>query len=183
MNRCDKPVSARLDLRQLCRDHFIAYCYSRLDEIGMELRRNLDDANSESLRQFLQDCVEQITVLAHTRSDLDNLERAKMLDIALWASDLGRRIRRSPRQSASVRVRISGSGELAAWEEETRTRVISRHGASLTCRHAVRRGDVLHIMRCDNDRRIQARVVWTESLGPKGLEIGVEFIEPGDFWQ
>jgi hypothetical protein len=140
------------------------------------------DTENDSMRDFLQECVERVTVLAHTRNDLQNIERAQLLDIALWASDIGRRIRRSSRRSASIPVRISSVGMMQSWQEDTRTLVISQHGASLLTSRPVRIGERIEIARRDAERRGVARVVWANPQRSGGSEIGIEILDCGDFW-
>jgi hypothetical protein len=57
--------------------------------------------------------------------------------------DLSRRLRRSPRKVASIPVRLHCEEPERFREEETETRVLSRHGASLECQQPAEPGEML----------------------------------------
>src|SRR5258707_15064878 len=87
----------------LCRRHFIDICYSRLERYE-ELReqRGLSLIGAEAMRRFIHECSRQADEIEHTATDLDNLDRAKLLHIILTASELGRFLRRRPQKVAGI---------------------------------------------------------------------------------
>jgi len=121
-------------------------------------------------------------VMAHSAAPLDNLERAQLLDIALWATEITRRVRRSPRIEMAMAVRVAGHGPVGEWIEETCTRMVSRHGAALTCQSLAHVGDEIEITRMDNGVTARAKIVWRHAEEGARPEIGVEFLDSTTFW-
>jgi hypothetical protein len=85
---CGRPAMSSLELKQLCVDHFIARCYERLNECRANRYSDPDEATSVSMDRFLHSCAQQAASLVHPIRGLDNLERARLFDILLWASEL-----------------------------------------------------------------------------------------------
>jgi hypothetical protein len=85
---CGRPAMSSLDLKELCVDHFIAHCYERLNECNANRFADPDEAASVSIDRFLLSCAQQAAGLVHPMRGLDNLERARLFDILLWASEL-----------------------------------------------------------------------------------------------
>jgi hypothetical protein len=99
---CGRPAMSSLELKHLCVDHFIARCYERLNECSANRFADPDEATSVSIDRFLHSCAQQAAGLVHPMRGLDNLERARLFDILLWASELAakRGIACSARKSA-----------------------------------------------------------------------------------
>src|SRR5271156_4787636 len=85
---CGRPAMCSLELRHLCVDHFIARCYERLNECSANRFADPDEAASVSIDRFLLSSAQQAAGLVHPMRGLDNLERARLFDILLWASEL-----------------------------------------------------------------------------------------------
>jgi len=85
---CGRPAMCSLEVRHLCVDHFIARCYERLNECSANRFADPDEAASVSIDRFLLSCAQQAAGLVHPMRGLDNLERARLFDILLWASEL-----------------------------------------------------------------------------------------------
>jgi hypothetical protein len=85
---CGRPAMSSLDLKHLCVDHFIARCYERLNECSANRFADPGEAASVSIDRFLHSCAQQAAGLVHPMRGLDNLERARLFDILLWASEL-----------------------------------------------------------------------------------------------
>lgn len=77
-----------LELKHFCVDHFIARCYDRLNQCGANRFADPDEPASVSIDRFLHSCTQQAAGLVHPMRGLDNLERARLFDILLWASEL-----------------------------------------------------------------------------------------------
>ena len=69
-------------------DHFIAQCYERLSHCNASPFADPGAAESVSIDRFLHSCAQQAASLVHPIRGLDNLERARLFDILLWASEL-----------------------------------------------------------------------------------------------
>jgi hypothetical protein len=85
---CGRPAMCSLELRHFCVDHFIARCYERLSHCSANRFADPDEAASVSIDRFLHSCAQQAAGLVHPMRGLDNLERARLFDILLWASEL-----------------------------------------------------------------------------------------------
>jgi hypothetical protein len=87
-DNCGRPAMSSLELKHLCVDHFIARCYERLNECNANRFADPGEAASVSIDRFLHSCAQQAAGLVHPMRGLDNLERARLFDILLWASEL-----------------------------------------------------------------------------------------------
>jgi hypothetical protein len=85
---CGRPATSSLELKHFCVDHFIARCYERLSACSANRFADPDEAASVSIDRFLHSCAQQSAGLVHPMRGLDNLERARLFDILLWASEL-----------------------------------------------------------------------------------------------
>src|SRR5258706_10118448 len=129
---CDQIAGTTLEGEVLCRSHFISVCYAQLERYDeMQKTHRLSVSDAESVRRFINQCSRQADEIEHKTKDLDNLDRARLLHIILWANELGRHLRRSPRKVASIPVRLCCDKLGSAWQQETQTLLLSRHGASL----------------------------------------------------
>jgi hypothetical protein len=183
MPDCERPVAATLHTRGFCREHFLAACYKELEGATQRVHENsFNEPAAEALRHFLAECTRQATDIAQSAKDLDNLGRARLLDILMWASDLGGRLRRGPRRQASLPIRLRSEKPGRPWEEETRTQWLSRHGAMVECVHQVEAGDTLQVTQLDTGRQAEARVVWQRRRGTGPFEVGLEFTNAVGFW-
>jgi hypothetical protein len=179
---CDRDVVSSLG-GPLCRGHFISVCYERLVQYeGMHKDHTLTLEDSESTRRFIRECSRDAEEIEHTATDLDNLERAKLIDIIRSANDLGRHLRRSTRKTVSIAVRLCCDRIGGAWEEETETVLLSRYGGSVQCSHPVKSGDILQVIRSDTGQKVQARVTWQRPSGDERTRIGFEFADCDNFW-
>ncbi len=180
---CGRATANSLEKLPYCREHFLVACYTRLEEFAGRLQdRPFNEDGSRVLREFLQECATQATEMARTAGDLDNLSRARLIDILMWTGELGRRLRRSLRKAVAIPVRLLSEKPGRLWEEETRTQILSRHGAMLECHHAVRTGDTLGIRRLDTGQQAIARVAWQRLKAENQVEMGLEFLSPETLW-
>jgi hypothetical protein len=85
---CGLPAICFLERRLFCLNHFISHCYRRLGQCGSTPYADPDPGTSELNDLFLQKCAEQASNLVHPIRGLDNLDRARLFDIFLWASEL-----------------------------------------------------------------------------------------------
>jgi len=76
--------------RQFCLAHFIVYCYDRLQHCSPSNFPDPDstDAEREAEGCFLDECTDQAAELVCPLRGFDNLDRARLFDIFLWASEL-----------------------------------------------------------------------------------------------
>lgn len=180
---CVEAAVASLDERQVCRTHFVAGAYRHLESVAAQIQEpNFCSQHGELATRFLEQCMREVTNIACAAELPNNLERARLLDILLWASELYGRLRRGPRVRASIPILIRSEDEQKPWEEKTETVLLSVHGFRFLCRHELHSGDILTCVRLDNGRRADARVAWTRCRDSGETEAGVEFVTDEDFW-
>lgn len=183
VDTCGEAATARLEDRPVCRSHFLALSYSRLEAISAQI--HLPEFHStigRSAGGFLEDCMRQVADIACAPVALDNMERAQVLDILLWASELHSRLRRGPRMQAGISILLRSEGPEQAWEEKTETRELSRHGLLVHCSHELSAEQLLTCIRLDNGWKAEARVVWVRRKTADGFEAGLEFLTDENFW-
>jgi len=184
VQNCEQPAICSLEGRALCREHFISGCYELIEDYQRQMQEQaFREATAESLRSFLLSCTRQAIDLAQSLDNLQNLERARLLDILMRASDLARHLRRSPRKEAVIPLQLRCEKLGHAWEENAQTRVLSRYGALLNCRHEAETGDTLVVQRRDSSRETRARVAWCQPLPDGTRDIGLELLNCDNFWQ
>ena len=85
---CGNPAVGLLALRFYCIGHFISHCYEYLERCNCNPLKDADVVTSFSVDRFLQQCMNQAGELVRPIRGFDNLDRARLFDIFLWASDL-----------------------------------------------------------------------------------------------
>jgi hypothetical protein len=88
IGQCGHPAMCTLDLQFFCLDHFITHCYERLDQFSPAPFARQNDESPDATDRFLQQCSDQAANLLRPLRGLDNLDRARLFDILLWASEL-----------------------------------------------------------------------------------------------
>jgi hypothetical protein len=180
---CQQPAITELAGRALCREHFITGCYEQIEHYQRQVHEHaFREAMTGNLRDFLLCCSREAIDLAQRLDDLENLERARLLDILMRAAELARYLRRSPRREVVIPLQLRCEKLGHAWEEDVQTRVLSRHGALLYCRHEVETGDTLLVVRRDTARQTRARVAWCQRRPGDEYEIGIELLNCDNFW-
>jgi hypothetical protein len=179
---CGEPAVADFDAKRLCTEHFLAACFQELEARNDRLKSEPADSEIVSFRKFLSSSVEQAQRISDGPHSVDKETKTQLLEFLLRASELSKRIRRSPRLTSSVPVWLRREDHARTWEEETWTVTTSRHGAGLVCRHAVEAGGTVVLCRRDKGSRAQARVVYCKYDGDGRRQIGVELLDRDDFW-
>lgn len=82
---CSSVAICFLEGRFACLMHFISRCYERLEECHTSAFRG---SGAEADTRFLRECCERAANLVEPSRGLDNLDRARLFDIFLWASEL-----------------------------------------------------------------------------------------------
>jgi hypothetical protein len=88
--RCDECASRQaavcsVEFRFFCMNHFVDYCYRRLTECENALGNG---QRREPIRGFLRECATQAAKLLLIGRELQNVDRARLFDIMLWANEL-----------------------------------------------------------------------------------------------
>ncbi len=72
----------------LCCDHFVLRCYEFLEQIDAERTRNNNDQFvSPALKSSVNSCLQGALEVSLQSDSLSNLQKARLLDIMLWAGE------------------------------------------------------------------------------------------------
>ena len=86
---CDCAATTSLDHQALCLNHFLLRCYARLEAVDPRGRESLQPrVDLAAMRAFIEECSQKTLEACLQCENLTNLERARLLDILLWASEL-----------------------------------------------------------------------------------------------
>ncbi len=86
---CSRPVVVTFRAQALCLDHFCTRCYEFLD--GIDRRQQLQQAAPGSAIEYVliaDECARRALDICMSATILNNLERARLLDILLWCGDI-----------------------------------------------------------------------------------------------
>lgn len=86
---CHSAAATSLDQQALCLNHFLLRCYAQLEAVdprGQKSREKRVDL--AAMRAFIEECSRKTLEVSLQSENLTNLERARLLDILLWASEL-----------------------------------------------------------------------------------------------
>jgi hypothetical protein len=180
---CTHLSEIELEQERLCRPHFIAKCYAKLDEIAERIKNKMVTGPAPAAdRNFLAECTGQVTSEALRAFQVDNKDRAQLLHILVFANELICQLRRSERIPKLVPVRLIRDTPSDTWVEETVTQDLSKHGAMLRCTHPHARGETLELVRLDTGHRAIARVVWREYDKFSQYKVALEILNSPNFW-
>ena len=101
---CSRPVSTTFCQEALCLDHFCSRSYEILRALDKHNQLNATSrpATAEQL-QIADECARRTLDICMSKMLLNNLERARLLDILLWCGDVV-----SPKNVASSRAGLRG---------------------------------------------------------------------------
>lgn len=180
---CPEAAIVLLGDSSMCSKHFIERSYQELEKISERVSEPaFDESLAETAGRLLEDCMRGAADIAGRPTSLSNLEKARVVDVLLWASELYGRLRRSPRVATRIPVLLRSEAPDRPWEEKTETQLVSRHGMQVSCRRELRKGETLTCVRLDSGRRAVARVAWTRSKDSGEIEAGLEFANEDNFW-
>jgi hypothetical protein len=183
IDSCHEAVAAELEARPMCLDHFVSISTREMDIRSACLDATpVDTAAAWSLKNFLAACAQQAEDLAQYEDTAGKMANTRLMEITRRCSELGRRLRRSPRVAASFPVWLRREDERNTWEEETWTSTVSRHGAGFVCRRSVEVNGLVVLCRRDKGYRAQARVVYSRFDAEGRRHIGVELLNGENFW-
>ena len=86
---CSSTAATSLDQRALCLTHFLLRCYAKLEALDPRGQKSREErVDLAAMRAFIEECSHKALEVSLHRENLTNLERARLLDILLWASEL-----------------------------------------------------------------------------------------------
>jgi hypothetical protein len=95
---CHRPDVTALDLQPVCLSHFMAACYDRLDVLSKNLQASSgDEPIQESTLRFVQECPRLAIDISQKDPELTIQDRARLVEIVFWATQMGRQLRRDSR--------------------------------------------------------------------------------------
>lgn len=178
---CEETAITSVESKALCRRHFLANAYRHLESISAQiLEPRFHENHGEAAGRFLEECMRRAADIACAPAPPSNLERAQVLDVLLWASELHGRLRRGPRVKARIPIQLRS--EEPPWEENAETQLLSRHGFQLTTQRELNVEDRVVCTRLDNNWKAESRVVWVRRTESGKTEAGFEFLSDDNFW-
>lgn len=86
---CSKQAVTSLGEESVCFDHFCSRCYELLERGDSPLSRETGDyAALAALLYRLDECAQRALEISLSEIELNNLDRARLLDILLWSGDV-----------------------------------------------------------------------------------------------
>ncbi len=85
---CQRVRVATLGDENLCCDHFLSRCYELLERFDATSGVTESAALSQKDKELVEECSRRALEVSLTIEGLSNLQRARLLDILLWASDI-----------------------------------------------------------------------------------------------
>jgi len=86
---CDQRSITDIDLCQVCLVQFLTTCERRLGQLSENMQRCFSDqAARETADRFTKECFERGTDILQKQPETTMLERARLLEIIFWATQL-----------------------------------------------------------------------------------------------
>ena len=131
---CSRPVSTTFCQEALCLDHFCSRSYEILRALDKHNQLNATSrpATDEQL-QIADECARRTLDICMSKMLLNNLERARLLDILLWCGDVV-----SPKNVASSRAELRERYEESNLRRQTSSGTAGGTDAQGTSRSGMR---------------------------------------------
>ena len=89
VDSCTEHRVTTFSAEDLCCDHFLGKCYEFLGEIDPERDLSQNGAqNRRELKTKIDECAQRVLEVSLGTPNLSNTQRARLLDILLWTSDI-----------------------------------------------------------------------------------------------
>ena len=86
---CHSAAATSLDHQALCLNHFLLRCYAQLEAVDPRGQKSREQrVDLAAMRAFIEECSHKALEVSLRNENLSNLQRARLLDILLWASEL-----------------------------------------------------------------------------------------------
>jgi hypothetical protein len=105
---CSEPVVTSLGPEDFCFNHFCSRCYELLEQADNGTLSAHGAASLARAVGTLEECARRALEISLGQLALNNLDRARLLDIVLWSGDLTTELRRKLRGAA---LKIAGDQE------------------------------------------------------------------------
>jgi len=98
---CSERVVTLLGPENLCFDHFCSRCYELLEHADRRMMSPHETGVLTDLARALDECARRALEISLSEIELNNLDRARLLDIVLWSGDMTNVLRRKVGSAAS----------------------------------------------------------------------------------
>jgi hypothetical protein len=89
IDSCTERRVTTFSAEDLCCDHFLGKCYEFLGKIDPERDLSQNGAQSQrDLKVQIDECAQRVLEVSLGTPNLSNTQRARLLDILLWTSDI-----------------------------------------------------------------------------------------------
>ena len=128
LDSCADPAVICFTQQELCLPHFLSRCYEDLNRFDVRAHGSqVSHSGPAGLKDFVEECSRCALEVSLKCQHLDNLQRGRLLDILLWASEL------LPKSSVVVRETHSRVLEELRIKESY---LIDRNDSALSCEPA-----------------------------------------------
>lgn len=107
---CSERAVRSLGPEDLCFEHFCGRCYALLEQTEGGIAPGV--AALAAAARTLDECARRALEISVREIALDNLERARLIDIVLWSGDMTSALRRKVGSNTSKILDEAGSSEL-----------------------------------------------------------------------
>lgn len=91
---CSERVVTSLGQENLCFEHYCSRCYELLEYADRQMVSPHEAAVPTDLARALDECARRALEISLSEIELNNLDRARLLDIVLWSGDMTNVLRR-----------------------------------------------------------------------------------------
>jgi hypothetical protein len=86
---CSEPGVATFGAGTLCREHFLVACYEALGRMDPGTRLKARGATeAREAKRVADECARGVLDVSLNAAELSNLQKARLLDVLLWAEDI-----------------------------------------------------------------------------------------------
>ncbi len=180
---CERTSTAKVSERALCLEHFLEVSRRRVESIKGTFDTGTEERNlSPEVQTFLTEVISQTTLLAMETRLMAPRQRDDLIELSTTAAEIYKRIQRAPRIARRVCCLVSTGLVSKEIPEKCYTINVSRRGACIEIRQALRMGQPITLERVDTRRTALAKVAWTKPTVLDRLMVGVEILDEEDFW-
>ena len=88
-NGCSEPGIATFGAGTLCSEHFLVACYEVLERLDRGMGLSARGATeAREAKRVADECVRGVLDVSLNAAQLSNLQKARLLDVLLWAGDI-----------------------------------------------------------------------------------------------
>lgn len=180
---CSKPPRAALETRSLCLEHFLELSQRRLDLIERELEHEPGNRHfPPGTQNLLPEMVSQMSLLAVGTKLLHPVAREQLISLSATASALHKKLLRPPRFDRHVECLVQFGAIPSDLAETCFTMNISQRGACVETERPLAVKQVITLEQPDTGRRTKAKVIWIHEMAGTTYAVGLELLDPEDFW-